>query len=653
MKNCLQYINRKMIIVFMMLSTACILFANTPEPTPVTISGNLQAGINALPKNVPGLVVEIAGGTYKENITIKGFTGTKDQYIEFRAKPDEDVIINPYDPATTAWKTVPVINIIDCAYVKIADLTVKNGGINGIVITDKIEKNVYKPIHHITLSNLIVEYNGGYGAYPDGCGIVIRGFDTTAINVSECYVEGCTVVNNNAAGVNVYGAVKNVLIKDNIVTNTGWYKNSLHRKERQLSKYSCNVIIHGHYGTKSVENVTVTGNELSYAYHEGFNGFYCEKIRVTDNYIHHNLATAIQFEILSDMLIIENNRVGWGQQAADLEGGIWIGPTKYGAIRNNIISHEGNALLIWNSEDVVVRHNQISETTRLKKDVGEQYDRVRDISTAILLSTVEFGHVIFNNQNIRIVHNTIHETGLPTTAWNSAVRFFQRPYKAVDGTIGPNMRNRDIYLINNLFSSLNNGYDYYINDFNTEYTNGDVPFENVNADYNWFYNPDHKTTEIKEYHFGTTPLNWTHDENSIKNVNPDLDPDTLRLNENSPCVDAAVTLTTVTSSVKDTVNNETIVTLAGEIGTGYNPTLPVYYFTDGFDAGFYDTEAGVDYRATGDVIRIGAIGGLTIVDLDYSNNTITVEGVHTFNTGDPVSYDYKGTAPDMGAYELR
>lgn len=63
------------------------------------------------------------------------------------------------------------------------------------------------------------------------------------------------------------------------------------------------------------------------------------------------------------------------------------------------------------------------------------------------------------------------------------------------------------------------------------------------------------------------------------------------------------------------------------------------YFTDGFSL------------VAGDRIRIGKGDVLRIVKVDYSANTITVDKNATWESGAPVSLDFKGAGPDIGARE--
>ena len=79
-------------------------------------------------------------------------------------------------------------------------------------------------------------------------------------------------------------------------------------------------------------------------------------------------------------------------------------------------------------------------------------------------------------------------------------------------------------------------------------------------------------------------------------------------------------------------------------GAGSGRTIPLQdagYFTDGFSL--------ID----GDRIRIGDSGPFTVVSVDYAANTITVDSSTTWTDKAPVSLDFHGKAPDIGARESK
>jgi hypothetical protein len=105
------------------------------------------------------------------------------------------------------------------------------------------------------------------------------------------------------------------------------------------------------------------------------------------------------------------------------------------------------------------------------------------------------------------------------------------------------------------------------------------------------------------------------------NSNPQLESD-YTLSSTSPCIDAGTWLTYTANS-----------------GAGTSIQVDnAHYFCDGF--GLID----------GDDIVIGT-EKVTIINVNYNNNQITVDNSITWSNGDPVSLSYYGNAPDIGAYE--
>ncbi len=102
----------------------------------------------------------------------------------------------------------------------------------------------------------------------------------------------------------------------------------------------------------------------------------------------------------------------------------------------------------------------------------------------------------------------------------------------------------------------------------------------------------------------------------------DRDQGDLRLQADSPAIDAGMPLTATRS--------------AGQ-GTSV-PVADAGYFVDGWE------------RIPGDLIRLGA-ETVRIVSIDYQQNTLTVEPAFSWRAGEGVSLAWSGAAPDIGAYE--
>jgi hypothetical protein len=98
------------------------------------------------------------------------------------------------------------------------------------------------------------------------------------------------------------------------------------------------------------------------------------------------------------------------------------------------------------------------------------------------------------------------------------------------------------------------------------------------------------------------------------------------LQASSPMIDAGMFLTTTTSS-------------------GSGRVIPVA------DAGFFHDGFSIEGESGDSVQLEGASSSITIVGVDYTNNTITVSADTSWTNGQGVSLSYNGNAPDIGASE--
>ena len=157
------------------------------------------------------------------------------------------------------------------------------------------------------------------------------------------------------------------------------------------------------------------------------------------------------------------------------------------------------------------------------------------------------------------------------------------------------------------------GCEYHVHD-NT--FNNNILYDNsVNADVCFI---DGSAT------YSVSEVESTFPSEFINNIqlDPKLNGD-FTLQSNSPCIDAADWLTTCN-------------------GGGSGTQISVHdagYFCDGY--GIID----------GDDITVGT-DDVTVTDVNYGTNIITITPSITWANNDPVSLTYKGNAPDIGAYEF-
>jgi hypothetical protein len=98
----------------------------------------------------------------------------------------------------------------------------------------------------------------------------------------------------------------------------------------------------------------------------------------------------------------------------------------------------------------------------------------------------------------------------------------------------------------------------------------------------------------------------------------------FRLEEGSAAIDAAEPLTRTVSSG------------SGQI----MPVKDARYFTDGLEL------------QPGDLIRVRDRSSVRVTAVDYETHRLTLDRSLTWNLGDPVTYDFTGSGPDIGAFEF-
>jgi hypothetical protein len=70
------------------------------------------------------------------------------------------------------------------------------------------------------------------------------------------------------------------------------------------------------------------------------------------------------------------------------------------------------------------------------------------------------------------------------------------------------------------------------------------------------------------------------------------------------------------------------------------------------DAGFFHDGYGFGASLPGDTIKVGTQPLVTVTNVDYATNTLTVTPAISWSSGQGVSLPYNGSAPDMGAAEV-
>lgn len=279
-------------------------------------------------------------------------------------------------------------------------------------------------------------------------------------------------------------------------------------------------------------------------------------------------------------------------------------------IYNPGTDRDGASAMQIRTENTIIRRNIMYRDVDLDIDNGA--------AALVMQSTDEFPFV---RQN-KIYHNVIYHFNQTNSPWhgiqlavfNSVVPF------------GPNIfKNNIIY---------KNGIDHH-NAFQIAYTRSvnSMPIDEFagnlirrdQADESviYFFEFNRQQLTLKDaiqfYPAVFLPSNLDSLPSFANEKNYDF-----HLQKSSSCIDAGVFLTRTTAA-------------------GSGNRIPVE------DAGFFCDGWGI---VEGDIIRISAQKSVRIIHIDYSTNLLTIHESIAWQQGDPVSLDYSGKAPDIGAYEF-
>ena len=238
-------------------------------------------------------------------------------------------------------------------------------------------------------------------------------------------------------------------------------------------------------------------------------------------------------------------------------------------------------------------------------------------------------NVLFNNSQINL------KVGVGGSADNcnqsgrlrKSVAVYNTLFTTLNGSInhrfscGKNLRWK-----NNIFVDMSGGdsFQYSLGDNDT------VPLATWLLDYNLFYNGDgngsyrwqgvaYQSLAAFQAASGQDVYSFTGDPKFVDAANGNF-----QLEADSAARDAGGPLTFTSNA-----GSGTVIAVA-----------EAWYFTDGLGL------------QEGDRIRVGDNDPVTVVAVDYANNTLTVDRAIAWQNRDEVNYDYAGAAPDVGAFEF-
>ncbi len=545
-----------------------------------------------------GDTVLIREGTYKEKVSPPQ-SGTSGNWITYEAYDDENVMIK----SGSAWGLILSTDYdLEYLYFKNIHIQADNDTKGfGAGCNETIKK-------HIVLDGLEID-----GAL---MGTQLWG------GVDEIEIKNCTFKNNQ---IGLYTtSTSNINIDNNTFQDGKVYDSSIGRDH---------IRIHTNHGsTEQIENtmntnVKIRDNTVKGAVRQGILVFTADKVLVSGNHCYKNGATGIQIEgdgscsIVGTNIVVENNICEYNSQTYGGEAGIWIDDTDNVTVQNNIMRYNETGLRITGTFNVIARNNLIYENT-----CDDSNDNCSSSAGVWLKSSAHNREEVWDSagaDNI-IVHNTIHRNG----HWRvNGYPYAQVVINYLGGDLYPNIY--DTVFKNNIVSeSLSENPELDLRVDNSTHS----------LDYN-NYHPTSRSLQIswKQDRDTSTIFSWDdyvsesdNDTHSI--VAPplftaydpnDLDNADFNLKANSACIESGGFLTTATNSGSNSKELE---------------IDDARYFSDG-----YGVIAGDLIQINSDVRRA--------VTVTYSNNTIMLDNETSWSIGDPVSYPYEGSRPDIGAHE--
>lgn len=391
------------------------------------------------------------------------------------------------------------------------------------------------------------------------------------------------------------------------------------------------------------DHVTFEDNTFNFAF-----GYGAIDIRESDYFIFRNniirgagsipahTAEAISF-INADYALIENNDISYFGH-----NGISMATTRYCIIRNNYIHHGfgKNALIKgWDSLTNVFEHNRSDDSPNADAVKDKHYADHAGIAIGGKHSIVRFNRYLNNSVAMdfttiindptytsphhRVYHNVAYGSVPTRNHVHGGIMFYldqQRDVKIVNNILAENVsgseKSSGVDVEPSVPSQLGFANAAFIAKINPE-IEYNILWSSVNTDklfdkqsINSFQSayPNNAKKNI-----GQNPMLM-----STSKTYPDF-----KLRSGSPAIDAGRFLTT------------TIGNYSGNTVT----VKDARFFIDGFGI------------TTGDKIKVGNNSLVTITNINYGTNVITHNGNISGNAGEGVSFNYTGSAPDIGLYE--
>ncbi len=292
-------------------------------------------------------------------------------------------------------------------------------------------------------------------------------------------------------------------------------------------------------------------------------------------------------------IISENNITNWGGPYVE-NSGLYIDGGHDITIENNFLNGGQAGIVV-----------SVEQSTAVTENIIVRRNIVKNAFISMFIGATRYGG---NTNHSRYVHNTI----ATNTTGKAYALFLSKGSDLI-------VKNNIVYFgSTGTFSMIDNALEVSTNptlDYNNFFPASQIALS-------WTYGYSNNTySSFSAYSIATgqDAHSITTDPKFTNVVSNDF---TLRAG--SPAIDTGDFLTRTTSS-----------------GTGtIIPVLDARYFHNGY---------GIE-GVSGDIIRVGS-NTVTVTDVNYETNTITIDRSISWNKGDGVSYPYSGSKPDIGAFQ--
>ncbi len=405
-------------------------------------------------------------------------------------------------------------------------------------------------------------------------------------------------------------AISNIALLNSEICRNRGHGLYIQNRVEQLLVDSCHIHHNGHSFTDTSDNIIIAdwdstpngpqhieirNSQIDNATRQGLSTWNVSDLYIHHNHFHNNGATAVQIEDGTVRFMVEHNHLELGQHSYNTETGVWIDDADLGTVRHNLINDNQVGIKVSKSDRIVVRHNSVLDCRR-----PNAQHLLNSGITILSYDSVA-------NRRTAVVHNSFRGIGTVDAGFlNSAISLFE----------GVGSTNRELYFVNNIFAEADEAF--YLNSYSG---NGDTL--TYHANHNLLWNAGDRGVNVQGNESSLDQwFNWSGTEQQSLQADPLFRAHGVALHPQSPAIDAGGALTVVTQSS----------------GGNQITVAEALYFSDG-------------YGLTGGDTIVVAGREAIVTALDHDKGTLTLDRSLSAVAGDPVSFPFHGTAPDIGAIE--